>query len=151
MEKALGRYPQRDQKGMKKCNQPNCAACPYIREGKNITINGKQWNIERKVNCQSFNIVYAIICKKENCRNVYLGETKRLMKFRLSDHRGYVLNKDTSTATGLHYNLPGHSLADMSCTVIEQVKKNDLIYRKEREEYHIRRFNTLYKGLNRKI
>ena len=73
------------------------------------------------------------------------------MKFRLSDHHGYVLNKDTSTATGLHYNLPGHSLADMSCTVIEQVKKNDLIYRKEREEYHIRRFNTLYKGLNRKV
>ena len=73
------------------------------------------------------------------------------MKFRLADHCGYVLNQDISKATGLHYNLPGLSLADMSCTVIEQVKKNDLIYRKEREEHHIRRFNTLYKGLNRKI
>ena len=31
------------------------------------------------------------------------------------------------------------SQADMSCTVIQQVKKNDSIYRKEREEHHIRR------------
>ena len=59
-------------------------------------------------------------------------------------------NKD-STATGQHFNSPGHSLADLSITVIEQVKKSDLVYRKEREEHHIRRFNTLYKGLNRKV
>ena len=123
--KAQARYPQRDQKGMKKCSQPNCTACPFVREGKNITINGKQWKIERKVNCLTYNIVCAIICKKkENCRNVYLGETKRQMKFCLADHCGYVLNQDISKATGLHYNLPGLSLADMSCTVIEQVKKN---------------------------
>ena len=67
-----------------------------------------------------------------------------MLKFRLSDHRGYIYNKDRTKATCLHFNLPGHSLADLSITVIEQVKKNDLIYRKEREELHIRRFDTLY-------
>ena len=104
----------------------------------------------RKLDCNSYNVVYAIICKKETCTKVYLGETKRQLKFCLADHRGYVGNNDT-TATGQHYNSPGHSISDLSITVIEQVKKNNILYRKEREELHIRRFNTLYKGLNRKF
>ena len=54
-------------------------------------------------------------------------------------------------ATGLHFNLPRHSLADLSITAIEQVKKNDTIYRNKREELHIRRFNTFYNGLNRQV
>ena len=69
----------------------------------------------------------------------------------LAQHRGYIQNKDISQATGQHFNLPGHSLADLMVTIIEQVKKSDTLYRKEREEYHIRRFNTLHKGINRKI
>ena len=149
--KAPERYPKRDQWGVKKCNQNNCTACPYIREGKNITINGAQWRLQKKMDCNSYNVVYAIICKKENCRQVYLGETKRMLKFRLADHRGYVVNQDTTTATGRHFNLPGHSLADLSISIIEQVRKNDTLYRKEREEFHIRRFDTLHRGLNRKF
>ena len=74
-----------------------------------------------------------------------------MLKSRLAQHRGYIRNKDDSKATGHHFNLPGHSLADLTVTIIEQVKKSDTLYRKEREEYHIRRFNTLHKGINRKI
>ena len=81
--------------------------------------------------------------KKEDTHGkVYIGETNRFLKFRLADHRGYVVSKDTTQATGRHFNLPGHNLADMSITVVEQVRKNDIIYRKEREEKHIRRFDT---------
>ena len=32
-------YPSRQQQGMKRCGK-NCLACPYIRESKNIPING---------------------------------------------------------------------------------------------------------------
>ena len=112
---------------MKKSQKSDCLACPYIIEGKSITINKKSWNIERKVNCLTYNCVYAIICQKENCKSVYLGETKRLLKARPADHRGYVVNRDTTTATGYHFNQPGHSLDDLRITVIEQVKKNDLL------------------------
>jgi hypothetical protein len=144
------RYPKRNQFGMKKCNQLDCTACPFIREGKNITINGAQWKINKKVDCNTYNIVYAIICKKDTCKQVYLGETKRLLKFCLAEHRRDVGNNNP-TATGQHFNSPGHSIADLCITVIEQVKKNNTLYRKEREEMHIRRFNTLYKGLNKKF
>jgi hypothetical protein len=149
--KSIDRYPQRNQWGMKKCNRSNCTACPYIREGKNLTINGTQWRLTKEFNCNSYNTVYAVICKKDNCRQVYLGESMRLLKFRLADHRGYVVNKDITKATGHHFNLPGHSVTDLSITVIEKVKNNDVLYRREREEYHIRRFNTMHMGLNRKI
>ena len=73
---------------------------------------------------------------------MYLGETKWMLKSRLAEHCGYVGNNDT-TATGHHFNSPGQSIADLSITMIDQVKKNNMLYRKEREELHIRRFNTL--------
>ena len=65
-----------------------------------------------------------------------------MLKYRMVDHRGYVSNGDTSIATGAHFNSPGHSLANMKVTEIEQVKI--------REKYHKERFNTNNKGLNRK-
>ena len=136
-------------KGMKKCGK-GCPACPYIKEGKSVKINNKEWKINKPYDCNSFNVVYAVICKKEKCKKAYLGETKRMLKFRLADHCGYVRNQTLDQATGEHFSLPGHSLSDLSITVIEQSKRNNNLYRKEREEYHINRFNTFYKGLNKK-
>ena len=86
-------------------------------------------------------------CKK--CGKRYIGETGRLVKARLSDHRGYISNQVIGVATGDHFNLPGHSLADLSITILERVKKNDENYRKEREKYFINKLNTHYKGINR--
>ena len=65
------------------------------------------------------------------------------------EHIGYINTKNKSQATGYHFNLPGHSLKDMKVTGIEKVKKMDTNYRKERESYIIRKFNTFYKGINR--
>ena len=112
---------------MTKCNRENCTSCTFIKEGKQIKINRAPWNINRKLNCNSFNVVYAIICKKDTCKQVYIA------------------------ATGHHFTLPGHSLADLQVTAIEQVKKRNTLYRREKEEYHIRRFNTLYEGLNKEL
>ena len=78
----------------------------------------------------------------------YVSETKRILKFRLAEHRGYVNNND-DTATGEHFNMPGHSLSDLTVTILERVKSTDDLYRKEREKYFIRKFNTYYRGLNR--
>jgi hypothetical protein len=58
-------------------------------------------------------------------------------------------SKDTSKATGAHFNKPSHSLANLTVTVLEQVKFKDESYRKEREKYFIRKFNTYNNGMNR--
>ena len=142
-------YPTRYVKGMTKCGA-DCTACPYVKEAKRIKINGVEWKVNKKFNCKSFNVVYALICQKENCKQVYIGETKRILKFRIDDHRGYVVNKHLQHATGLHFNQPGHCLADMRFIAIEKSKRNNTLYRKEREEYFIRKFNTYNKGMNKK-
>ena len=41
-------------------------------------------------------------------------------------------------ATGQHFDSPGHSLSDLCITVLERVRSNDYLYRKEREKYFIR-------------
>ena len=89
-------------------------------------------------------MVYAIICNKDNCNSVYIGETKIMLKYRIAEHRGYVLHKRTDKFTGEHFNLPGHSLADLRVTIVEQTKGESSEYRKEQEHYFIRRFDTLY-------
>ena len=91
-------------------------------------------------------------CQKANCKEPrYVGETKRLLKHRLAEHKGYVNNKITSQATGAHFNSPGHTLSDLKIMILELVKYRDTAYRKEREEYFIKKFNTFYEGMNKQI
>ena len=139
---------QRVIKGMKKCGK-GCGSCPYIKETKNVKINNKNWFINKKMDCNTFNVIYAIICQKENCQMAYIGETKRMLKSRLAGHCVCVRNLREDTATGSHFNSPGQSLADLRIISLEQSKKKNPLYRKQRETYHINRFNTFYKGINR--
>jgi hypothetical protein len=77
-----------------------------------------------------------------------VGETKRSFNFCLADHRGYYVNNDEydyTTETGGSFNSPGHSPSNLRITILETVKTNDDLNRKEREEYHIRKFNTYCK------
>ena len=74
---------------------------------------------------------------KRKLKNVYIGETKRMLKFRKDDHCGYI-NNFIDKATGTHFTLQGQSLANQRVTAIEQIKKtNSNEYRKESEEYFI--------------
>ena len=140
--------PTRKNQGMKRCGKM-CTICPYVKEGKEIKIDNKKtpWKINKNVNCESRNIVYMIECLK--CKQRYIGESKRSLKSRLADHRGYINKEQTDTATGAHFNQPGHSLSDLSVTILEISRKEDDIYRKEREKYFINLFNTNYRGLNK--
>ena len=115
--------------------------CPYIKEIKIVKINKKNWFINKKPNCNTFNVIYAIVCRKENCQMACIGETKRTLKSCLADHCGYVRNLREDIATGSHFNSPGHSLSDLKIIGLKQSKK--------KKTYHINRFNTFYKGINR--
>ena len=109
---------------MRKCTK-NCTACPYIKEVKSLKVNNGEWKINQSVNSESTNCIYLIQCKKSNCKAIYIGETKRSLKDRLSDHRGYINNEKDETATGNYFMSPGHELSDLSITVLEVVKQKD--------------------------
>ena len=89
-------------------------------------------------------------CNHDKCKMQYIGESNRSLKQRFSEHRGYVKNKITTKETGFHFNQPGHDLSKMTVTILEKVTKNDELYRKEREHFFIRKFNTYYHGINGK-
>ena len=55
-----------------------------------------------KVNCETNNCVYMISYQK--CNSKYIGETGRMLKARLCDHRGYINNQVASVTTGDHFN-----------------------------------------------
>ena len=80
---------------------------------------------------------------------LYIGESKRSLKSRLADHRGYINKEKIETATGAHYNQPRHQLSDMSVTILEKSRKEEDLYRKQREKYFINFFDTNYRGLNK--
>ena len=85
------------------------------------------------------------------CKKRYVGETERRLKDRLADHRGYVTSKVVTQPTGAHFNLPGHSEANLRVTILEEVKKKCSLYRKEREKFYIKKLNTVYEGLNKRV
>ena len=80
---------QRTILGMFSCNKP-CLTCPFVNQRKKISCNNFTWEIRKKVNCETSNIVYLIECNKENCNQKYIGESKRSLKERFTDHKGYV-------------------------------------------------------------
>ena len=134
---------------MNRCGK-NCTACPYISTVKEVKVNHNEtWHINKPFNCETYNCIYMLECKR--CGNRYIGETGRMMKARLSDHRGYINNQVIAVTTGDHFNLPGHSLADLQLIILEQAKKEDETYKKEREKYFINKFNTFYGGMNREM
>ena len=93
-------------------------------------------------------MVYIIECKK--CGDQYIGQTGReTIRKRFLEHLGYAWRKENKS-TGIHFNLPGHSITDMTISVLEQVNQNNRLYREARESYIIEKFNLKYQGMNRK-
>ena len=140
--------------GFKKCNTTNCNTCPFASNQTIVKSSATNFKlvINQPVNCNSQNVIYCISCNKQSCKFVqYIGETKRPLKKRFSDHVYYVRKPDLTQPTGLHFNLPGHSISNMKICIVEKCSQNSDLYRKEREEYFIEKFNTKYEGLNRKM
>ena len=100
-------------------------------------------------------IVYMLQCKKSSCQQnerkqtQYIGETERKLRDRICEHLGYINTKKLNQPAGEPFNLPGHSRSDMKVLILERVLKKESDYRKERESYLIRKFNTFYKGMNK--
>ena len=139
--------PKRRLNKMKRCNN-QCVVCPYTKEAKFIQNRYFKWYLDRELNCNTRNIVYIIECNLQNCNQKCIGETERKFKDRISEHIGYIRTKKIDKSTGVHFNSTGHSLGNMTATILEKVKSEDIFYRKERESYHIRKFNTHFRGLN---
>ena len=78
----------------------------------------------------------------------YVRTSKHSAQHRLSQHAGYIRNKNLNQPTGKHFNSRGHTLSDMSFVILEKVTSDNVLLREERESHYIRLFNSKYKGMN---
>ena len=88
------------------------------------------------------------------CKKQYIGETKRKIRERFTEHREGTNNPhhaNSTAAVPTHFNLPGHSSADMRLIPLELQPTINASHRKARETFLIHRGNTLSpEGINRR-
>ena len=144
--------------GWKPCagNKGPCPICPYTAPHTTEVVgqvSGYQHIIKDAVNCQDENVIYQWKCIKTNCpqhpRTEYEGKITQSFQQRFSQHRDYVKRGIVTEASGEHFSLPGHSVADMQGLVLEKVKSKDPFVLKAREHFFIQKFDSYRKGLNR--
>ena len=132
------------------CNSGHCKTCKYISTGSTFKIGDKTYKCFGQLNCDSRNIIYSIKCKK--CELAYIGETGNSLRDRFNQHKSDIAHyKNTPVAN--HFNLPQHSLLDLTLAPLEQIQhsENEDNTRKIREQNWIEKTNSLQPfGLNLK-
>ena len=73
--------------GNSKCMKPRCQVCDMLETRKKIQITGTSSTIQpENSNCDSWNIVYLLMCDKCDSGN-YIGETSNRLRSRLNNHK----------------------------------------------------------------
>ena len=136
--------------GCHKCKSKRCIVCAkHLKEASHFTsaTNITKYFIKEHLTCISTNLVYLIDCAR--CGKVqYVGETQQTLRKRLYGHRHNIKHFDPAavadpsvlddiyrqdTMVAKHFNEPGHSIDDMKCMAIEQIRVQDSSVRKHRK------------------
>ena len=107
----------------------------------------KMYRFTDHIDCKTSNVVYGIKCIK--CEKlVYVGETGVSLYERFQNHLSAIRsNKDEPIPN--HFNNNNHDVSDLGIVGIEKIKQNDILLRKAKETFWIRKFETVQpKGLN---
>ena len=125
--------------------------CPYVKSGNSLKspFNNTVVQLNSTLSCASTNVVYCLLCGKDNCQQIYIGQTKRQLKERFGEHKTSV-RANSKCAVSEHFNGPGHSLHDMQIMAIEKVFTPDQKILEKRESLWINKLEAEYYGLNRK-
>ena len=129
----------------------NCGVCPLIIATDKLQSSDKkkEFNITSHVDCESDNVVYAIVCRACD-KTVYVGETNRWLEDRIIEHRSSIRTKKEFSVS-IHFNSGGHCLKDMQVIGIERSRMKKHIYRREREKLWMKLLLTIKtEGLNDK-
>ena len=128
------------------CGRARCVTCLHIHHTTEIVGPSGSTQIKDSFSCTSQNVVYVIVCLK--CGELYAGETGRMLAERFREHLGDVRHARPNKEVAAHFNLPGHSLDDISVTGV--LTRSEMIQRRLLETKLIRRLGTLLpQGMNR--
>ena len=126
--------PKRNKNGMKK-GQKTCVLCPYVKERKPMKGHNFTWHLNSPLNWHTRNITCMIGCILPKCRQKYISESERSLRDKVSEHIGYIKTNKIEKITGAHFNLPGHTVANLTASNIEKWKMRT--YSTEKRGRHI--------------
>ena len=85
------------------------------------------------------------------CENVtYTGETGTTLYQRTMNHLSSIRNNRYGAPLAKHFNEGSHSIGDFRITGLEVPKQDNVVYRRLREGYWIRKMQTVEYGENKK-
>ena len=103
------------------CTTRTCRYCPKINTSGRIrcTFNGRSYQTRTQAHCKCNNLIYCISCKR--CGLKYVGQTKRRLQDRMSEHFRTITSENIEFAVGTHYSKSnGHSgLDDVEIFILE--------------------------------
>ena len=117
------RSPSQDSSvlGTRPCGDRKCWICPYVNPTTTIRGPKSVFTIHRSFNCQSTDVIYAVICSlcSDTTMMLYVGESYRSLSVRGEEHlRAARLGYDTQV--GRHFQRPGHSADHFSICAVWQ-------------------------------
>ncbi|XP_070194281.1 uncharacterized protein [Littorina saxatilis] len=120
------------------CSKRNCKSCPFLHPDTCLQGPRGSFTVKRTFDCQSHNVVYAIVCL--SCRQIYIGETARTLEVRFSEHLADIRHS-RNRPVSLHFTAAGHSLDHVRVMALWQVR-GDSFERKLRESHIISSLGT---------
>ena len=138
-------------RGTCKCGK-NCAICKHMEEGTTAEdLKGKVYVFNDHVDCKTTNLVYGMKCQRCS-KLLYVGETGTTLYERFQNHLSAINSPSNSEPIPSHFNSNDHTVDDVRIIGIEKLKRVDILLRKQRESFWIKKLCTLYpNGLNQNL
>ena len=70
-------------------------------------------------NCDSWNIVYLLMCDKCDSGN-HIGETSNKLQFRLNNHKKSIRDNSRGFPVAVHFNQSDHSPKSLGCVILRR-------------------------------
>ena len=110
--------------GSSKCMNARCQVCDLLDTQKILQIPGTSSSIQpENNNCDSYNIVYLLICEICDSGN-YIGETSNKLRFRLNNHKKSIRDSSRGFLVAVNFNHLDHSLENLRCYTLRRVQND---------------------------
>ncbi|KAJ8026637.1 hypothetical protein HOLleu_31530 [Holothuria leucospilota] len=109
------------------CGRSRCNTCPVV--GKNTLVNilgsnGNRFSVNQHFTCTSTNLIYILVCGRCNC--LYVGETKRRLADRITEHLRSIKQNLQGYPVATHFNPPSPcSIKDLAVTAALMCRGSD--------------------------
>ncbi|XP_078527395.1 uncharacterized protein LOC144799740 [Lissotriton helveticus] len=140
-------------RGMLKCQ--NCKHCSNVITGNNLTHPTKGYQIELRhtSTCDTTNCIYMIKCP---CGKVYVGQTERKIKVRITEHKSNIRLANMKSTVASHWKDAKHQISQLRFMILETISQSrdrDPVKQRLRAEYFwIKTLNSTFPtGLNDRI